>query len=564
MGKIVTLENDEIRLCTNLTESAFGKTHARNGALTQEGYLFDGKNIKIWTFDEVRSFDVEGRDERIVFYCGKNPLSNNAKSLASYFENDGEHSEDCFKAAISVINAFTFVANTQNTLPQIGAGGIFVDLSSPSPTILFMPEELFKYSCNGLSKEDYLLNHTGWINQTIHDLPSLCFTRATIAYKLLTGHFPYPATDTTERNSDILDRKFLPLELCINGVNKTLAIQINRALKLNSNVVNIPGKKQKGKASEDLTPTPDFPVELMKEAWELSKRTKKENNSDFTEKVEKFTRIQDSNIKIKRNVRRNLSLILGGLVSVLVLVSVVVNTIKSNLDEYTSTGLTSTQTIQAFFMGVNAKDTVLLSNISKGKSPTAFTDTVSRVFVMHKQRQAYSNDNGFATPENWLMFIANPNNYSRSGIYGITNLQIDSKPYEPQIKMLKKNENPIPLTREGNVTLQKGSESVHKVEYYLVRTEGEIVDFVVEQITEIFTLTFKGERWIITDLQTQSTELKLDCEQFKKDYYEALQNNSDVLSVVNILRNNYKWLPTNQAMQTEKQRIIDEIEKPLF
>ncbi len=358
MGKIVTLENDEIRLCTNLTESAFGKTHAKNGALTQEGYLFDGKNIKIWTFDEVRSFDVEGRDERIVFYCGKNPLSENAKSLASYFENDGEHSEDCFKAAISVINAFTFVANTQNTLPQIGAGGIFVDLSSSSPTILFMPEELFKYSCNGLSKEDYLLNHTGWINQTIHDLPSLCFTRATIAYKLLTGHFPYPATDTTERNSDILDRKFLPLELCINGVNKTLATQINRALKLNSNVVNIPGKKQKGKASEELTPTPEFPVELMKEAWELSKRTKKENDNNFTEKVAKFTRIQDSNIKIKRNVRRNLSLILGGLVSVLVLVSVVVNTINSNLDEYTSTGLTSTQTIQAFYMGVKAKDTV--------------------------------------------------------------------------------------------------------------------------------------------------------------------------------------------------------------
>lgn len=557
MKSIVTIVKDEIQLCSNLSESAFGKTH-NNNAVTQEGNIFDGKNFKIWTFDEVRSYQEENKDERTVFYCGKNPLSQETKTLAEYFEIGGE---DLYKAAIHVIKALTEAAKSKIKLPAIGAGGILVDLTAKEPQLLFLPEDLFKYSCNGLSKSDYLEQHGGWINQTIYDLPALCFERGVIAYKLLTGRFPYPATDPLERNSDILDRKFLPLELCVNGINEALSTEVNRALKLNSSAVNIPGKKQKGKASEDLTPAENFPIELMEEAWKLSKTTAKEDDKVFSEKVANYVRMRDSKINLKRNVRRNSSIILTCFIVAVVLVIITINTVKSNLDEYTSTGLTSVQTVQAFFKGVNTKDTVLLSNLSEGKTAGAFTDTVSRVFVIHKQREAYNHDNGFATPEGWLLFITDENKYHHSGVYGVSSLKIDGKPYELEVEMFKKNQKPEPITKEGNITLEKGSQSVHKVEYYLVRTEGEEVDFVVEKVTDTITLTFKGGRWVITDLMTDSTELNLDCQAFKADYFQQLsKNEGDSIAAVNALRNKYPWVPTNNALQTEKARLQYEME----
>jgi len=560
MKNIVTVADGELRLNSGLGESAFGKTHNSN-AVTQEGNIFDGKNFKIWTFEEVRSYQEDGKDERTVFYCGKNPLSDNIKSLAEYFELGGE---DLYKAAFAVIKAITEAAASKVQIPLIGAGGIFIDLSTAEPQLLFLPQDLFKYSCNGLSKSEYMEVIGGWLNQTIYDLPALCFERAVIAYRLLTGRFPYPSTDSLERNADILDRKFLPLELCIEGINPVLASEINKALKLNSSAVTLPGKKQKGKASEDLTPTAEFPLDLMEEAWNLSKTTKKEDNAAFEEKVANYVRMRDSKIKLKRNVRRNSSIIVTSLLVAVVLAIMIVNTVRSNLDEYTSTGLTSVQTIQAFFKGVNDKDTVLLSNIAEGKNAKAFTDTVSRVYVLNKQREAYNHDNGFATPEQWLFYITDENKYQRSGIYGISCLKIDGKPYEPAVEMFKKNQKPAPLTKEGNITLSNGSESVHKVEYYLLRTEGEEVDFVVEKVTETVSLTYKKDRWVISDLDTITEELTVDCEAFKNAYFAQLkEENMDQIKAVQALRKQYQWLPTQAAMETEKARIIYEIENPL-
>lgn len=552
MKLIAAIENDEIRLCSNLSESNFGKTHNSN-ATTQEGKIFDGKNYKIWSFDEVRSYQENGKDERTVFYCGKNPLSASAKTLAEYFEIGGE---DSFKAASAVIKAITEAAKSKITLPNIGAGGIFVDLSSESTTLLFLPEDLFKYSCNGLSKQDILQLNAGWVNQTIYDLPALCFERAVIAYRLLSGRLPYPAEDSVERNSDILDRKFLPLEYCVNSINETLAKEINKALKLNSSVVNIPGKKQKGKSNEDLTPTADFPIELLEEAWKLSNSTSKEDDKEFAEKVENYIRMRDSQINLKRNVRRNSSIILGVLVIITIIALFISSMVKGNLEEYTSTGLTSIQTIQAYFKGVNDKDSVLLSNFSEGKNARNFSDSVGRIFVMDKQRSAYSHDNGFATPANWLLYITTEERYDRSGVYGITNLKIDGKPYTTSVELFTKKQKAAPVTKEGNITLENGSESVHKVEYYLIRTDGEEVDFAVEKISEIFTLTYKKNRWIITDFTTELEDMGVDCQGFKNDYIKACtEEKNDVVLAANSLRNKYPWLPEASYIEAEQARL---------
>ena len=554
--QLLTIENGELRLNSNLDEYTFGKT-GHDSILSQEGVIFDGKNFRQWTFEEVKSYDAQknGSPQRLVFYCAKNPLSDGAKALAQYFDEGGEA---CLAAVKAVCTALTSAAINENAIPAVGAGGIMVD----GDKVLFAPESLFNYAANSLPAEDILNQHTGFINETIRGLPSLCFERAAIIYRLLAKRLPFPATDSIARNADIFDRKFLPIEYCVNRIDSGLALAINNALKLNSTAVNVPGKRKKGKASEDLRPSAEFPIEKLDEAFKLSLNTT--TDKDFEEKVAAFIKNQNSKINTKRHIKRNTTTI--GVIAGIVLVAVIVtiNTIKTRNEDYTSIGLTSIETIRAYMNGVNEKDTLLLSDFGEGKTPNDFGDMVSRIYVMHKQRLAYGGDNGFGDPANWLFYITDEKKYAGSGIYGISNLKVDGKAESLEVELKKKNEKPAPLEKEGNVTLADGMTSVHKVEYYMFYTQGEDVDYIVEKVSGIFTLTFKKNRWVITEIDTEGTDLNVDCKQFFQDYLAALKkSDNDVIKAVASLHPKYEWLPEKDAMQREKERIEYQILHPL-
>lgn len=547
--KIVSIADDELRLCSNLDEYIFGKTNY-DSIVSQEAYIFDGKNFSVWNFEEVKSFNVEGKTERIVFYCGKNPLSSNAKTLLEYFDEGGEA---LYKAVYAVCEALTAAAKNGNKIAITGAGGILVDLSAADTKVLFLPEDLFKYSVNGLSKEEVYQQNGGWINETLQGLPALCFERGVILYKLISGHFPFTSIDVVERNADILDQKFLPLELTANGINSRFAYEVNKALKLNSNVVNIPGKKQKGKTSEDLTPTADFPLDQLEENYKAAQNSKL-NDSDLAEKAASYMKMQASKITAKRRFRRNSATYATITVIALILAFFVYDTVRSKQSEATSKGLTSTQVIQAFLYSTNTKQNTVMSNLVKGKNPQRPIDTISQIYVLDKQRKTYEKDNGFAYPENWLLYSTDEVKYNRSGVYGITNTRIDGTPVELKVKIYQKNENPEPITQEGSVTLEDGLKSVHKVQYYLIHTEGEVNGFVVEDVTELYTLTYIKDRWLITEISTESEVIPVKNSSFKNDYFNQLViDEGDAIKAVGNLRSKYKWLPTEAAMQAEKE-----------
>ena len=433
--QLLTIENNELRLNSNLDEYTFGKT-GHDNILSYEGVIFDGKTFRQWSFEEVKSYDAEknGKPERLVFYCAKNPISKNARTLADFFEEGGQASLSAVK---SVCTALTVAAKNKTVLPAVGAGGIMVD----GDTVLFAPEALFIYAANTLSAADALNQQTGYINETIKELPAICFERAAIIYRLLANKLPFAETDSIARNADIFDRKFLPIEYCVNGIDSSLALSIDNALKLNSTAVNVPGKKKKGNASEDLRPVADFPLEKLDEAFKLSQDNEKNgNDKEFEEKVASYIKSQNSKINTKRHIKRNtttIAVILGIIITVVV---VSINTAKTRGEDYSTIGLTSIETLRGYMNGVNEKDTMLLSDFSSGKSMTSYSDTVSRIYVIHKQRLTYyAGDNGFAYPANWLFFITNEEQYSKSGIYGVTNLIIDGKPESLDVKLHKKN-----------------------------------------------------------------------------------------------------------------------------
>lgn len=557
--KLIELDEKEIRLNSHLDEYSFGKTNY-DSILAQEGIFWDGENFEPWSFSDVQSFNVEDKNERFVFYCGKNTPGSGAKTLLSFINEGGKEG---FEAAKTVCKMLTQAAQEGEKLPLVGAGGIIVNISGGQKKVLILPEQLFKYAANALPPEQYMMEHEGWVNETISGLPAVCFTRAVIAYRLLAGRLPYSSTNSVERNADILDRNFLPMELCLQGIEAELARSINKALKLNSNAVNVPGKKQKGKSSEDLTPEADFPLELLDQAFELSEKSDS-TDKDFEEKVAAYKKTQASRIKASRNIRRNSSLIITAAIVLVVLVLITINTIKTRNSELTSKGLTSIQTIQGYFQGINSKDTTMLMNFAKGKKAQQQIDVISQIYVMHKQRLAYNKDNGYANPESWLLLSTNEERWEKTGIYGVTNLQIDGIPYELDVKIYQKDEEPEAVIQEGNITLQNGDLSVHEVDFYLLHTEGEDFGFVVEKVHETITLTYKKDRWIITDIQTESNTLPVSTKKFKADYWNAVaENGGDVIKALPQLRQKYEWLPSDFAMQAEYDAQVYALTHPL-
>lgn len=551
MKDFLLIDDGEIKLNSGLDEYMFGKT-SYSSILSQPGFIFDGENFEQWNFTQVKSLEVSDKDSVQVFYTGTNPFKTEAKSLLDFYMTNDR--EIVFNAAFAVCKALTKAALQNINIPLSGAGGIIVENKKENAKVLFLPADLIKYSSNALSATDKANVYDCWVNETLKGLPATCFFRGNIAYTMLTGRFPYPAADALERNADILDKKFLPIEMLLPRLSPELSAAINKSLVLTSSAVNEPGKKQKGTSTEALKPEPDFPLELLKDSRNCIPT--KEEQAQIDEQIQNYTKGRDAKITTKRIIRRNTAAILTICCGIIALCFVIKGAIKSHGEEFTTQSLTSTQTIQAFFMNVNDKDVAALGNFVKGRSATRYTDAVSQVFVLSKQRQSMTKDNGFAKPENYFLYVTDAHRNMSSGMYGMTNILIDGTPYELDITVPTINQKLPAIREENGHTLTKNEQTQHKVEYYRLRTEGDDNDIFLDYITDSITLTYNGQRWIITDFDTVEQELELDSTAFKLEYFKALQENDmNVINTISKMRFEYPWLPSEASIQREIERL---------
>ena len=141
MKNVVSIVDNELRLCSGLDEYKFGKTNF-NSIVTETGVLAtcDSKDdeplhfsFEKWSFAEIKSFDVEGSAERIVFYCNKNPLSKNAQTLLDLYAKCGtpeastQDKDNMYLSSLAVCTILTQAANEEFEIPLNGSGGILVD-----------------------------------------------------------------------------------------------------------------------------------------------------------------------------------------------------------------------------------------------------------------------------------------------------------------------------------------------------------------------------------------------------------------------------------------------------
>ena len=152
-----------------------------------------------------------------------------------------------------------------------------------------------------------------------------------------------------------------------------------------------------------------------------------------------------------------------------------------------------------------------------------------------------------------MFTITDNDRFNIAKVFGITNLKIDGKKEELELSLNRRNENPIPVTKENGDEYKQGETVTHNVEYYLLQTDLSNQNIRVEKVNDKHTLTYKNGKWWFTDIRSNTQEVPIDTQEFKSNYFTALENNDgDVIKTCDSIRDEYPWLPTSTSLITEK------------
>ena len=146
------------------------------------------------------------------------------------------------------------------------------------------------------------------------------------------------------------------------------------------------------------------------------------------------------------------------------------------------------------------------------------------LFVTGKMRQAYENIPSFLTPEQWL----NVSNPFRFWVFGLTQLFIEELDVSP-------------------------TEAHIKAQFFIV-TNSAPEQYQVTAYTDTLTLTFFKNRWLITAINGESTDIAVDSAFLKKDVLQAFEAYG-IPAGIETLRNKYMWLPSKEALKNAAEKI---------
>ncbi|MGI5056630.1 hypothetical protein [Treponema socranskii] len=569
----------EIIFDTGLSESAFAKTRLSN-LLSESGIAaFADKNLgsdmtfsfSEWKFDGVKT--IGDGDGAHVHLCGRFGEDEETLSLAEIFlraERGGEAERYAAAAASYAAVCVIEEAKKENVkIENIGAGGIYVKAVpgfEKKPALLFLPQALFDKAC--ASGESYAKLQGFWISKALSERRgSLSFTQAVIAYRALAKRMPYDKSDESARSIDEYDKNYMKLEHVINGVDASLAESVDAALELPARSVEAERKNARGShdvhgAAESLH-TADgqkekpFPLQAFYAELGIDDGTLKEVShpaalpqSEFDAKVASYYKSKKRSISARRAFRRNAGTIAVCFAASALIAFFAFSAVRNARHRPSAVGLTSFEVAEAFYEAIHTQNVELVGTMSSGKVSKRYGDIVGGIYVINKTRSAYDPKNGIVTPEAWFASLSEENAETRRDVYGITSFTLDGRESSLEVRVPERSEKRTPVRGEGSAPIDEGAQTAHTAEYYTVHTDGETGDFIVERNRDTVRLTYKKNRWAVTEIEEDEEDVPVDTAAFKSDAICALQKyGGNAALAADALKKTYPWVPDRIVVQ---------------
>ena len=521
-----------VMLNSSLTEELFGKTKFSN-LLSENGFIVaqdengDFSQFSAWSFTGTKTIDDE------VFFTGEGFLG---CPIASMPEN-GFSNDDVRDAIFAVCQAYTFALQQNIHLPCSGPSSVIYSTGK----LLFVPQKTFNSSCANLGKNEADVILEPWRDSALTGSAAMCFSRAVYAYFALTKTLPYPPDSREDKSVAIAYKKFMPLELCVNGVDSLLSVYVDTGL----------SAKDTGR---------DFPIDALKNEMffpeKRANRKKRLSDEDFKKAGELFKKRQEKKIQRKMAFNRwHGSVILVAAAFVIVFVVLFFIRVETG-KKPTVVGLNSTETVKVFYQGIHKMDTDLMLAAAKScPQAQGYISRVPQIFVSTQLRGAYNFDSGMSTPENWMFFEPDSTKSYSHTVYGLTNFMIDGAPstLNETVPTVRKHKSPVRI--ENGERLSDISKAEHTVTYFLVHTVD--MNLVIETVETTVFLRYSGDRWQIVELKESLLEAEVISPlPFSLDYKDALSRTpGDEISAIHSLREKYNWLPTEQSLVEEESRL---------
>lgn len=585
--QLVYAENKTLFLDTSMNAAAFTKARMAE-RLSENGWLAE-KSDGIWKFspwyftatrqqkcyDE--SLSMAARLARQTILLEGEAFS--GKTLKALF--DLNFSKELGETEISFVTyaaaktcAVLEEAARQNIdLYNIGAGGIFI--SADYQKIIFLPKSLFENSIQCAGTQAAAEYNGYFVNPVLKDRAAINFTQSVIAYRMLTGSYPFEENNPTNRNWDILDNNYIPLRNKVWALDDKLSFFVDNALQRKGKIVGHGKKKgeKKRSISEKISSvvTNDNEKEVVREKQivylsfpleNLYKETGLTANGEipagghvsavirkstvspdqFEKKAAAQNRVIKSRVERIRWFRRNkVALIIAACIFV-VGIGVALTCVSTYMRRPTSKSLTSFETVAMFYSGLNQLDVTAVQACSTKNGGNNFISLINDTYISTKTQSNYNTREICVSPAEWFCY-----NYDGNyNIFGVSQLRIDGVNASTFFKGPAKKKKPQPLTKEYGSSVANGATKNYIAKYYLVTYENKESITVFEQADEVHLL-FYNDRWIINSVIPHEISRKdLNRESFVNDFKIAWEKSScDPKKTAELLRNDYNWLPTD-------------------
>ncbi len=577
---ILKITENSLLLSSGLPQNSFAKTdmekllgekslilHVKKESIETEFYSFDGTKI-----DEKENTYFEGKAFKGEF-------------LSDILEKDSYSQKDILSIT-NFTRSVDFILKNQERLSEVhlatAAKGIIVNTNEKTgeSELLIISQKIFE-QCAQNHRQDYAILQGKYFYKGLDYRQSLCFLRGTLAYRALSGHFPFEKEDTSQRQEDIFDENFIPLTLWNPKIESTLALSIESSLKgkITQNVMagkkNLTDVKAENKKQALLKEAESFDWKVFEEELEKSNSAGQKSDSDLLErKRQAFTTRMGKKLKVKRFLRRNKSRIFVAMAVILFAYWGADSMIKQSGKLLTTRGMTSTEATQAYYSMIHRMDVPGLQEVIKGKQTKDLFAKISAYYVSSKQRLQVHPDNGTVTPAKWFFY----KKASKNWMFGITKLKIDGKDYAADKKYPIRSDKPIPLTEENGKVLREGDEVTHSSEYNLIEQAEKKI--YIQKITDIVTLRYTGKRWRVVKADGKASTTSIKAADFAKEFYGLLgknleeddmlqpkleeqeklreQNASKIREAIEILRQKYDWIPSEEDMTFAAEFLFNE------